>query len=97
MSNEVPRSPLFLASVAPTLRETPPSPPSTLTRLEKRAKKAGRKIGRSESESTGEVEGQLESKVAGPINMTEPWVEGPKSAKVSDPRLSFLFFLTSLV
>ena len=73
----------------------PPSPPSTLTRLEKQAAKAGRKIVRSESESTGEVDGQLGGEVSGPINMTKPWVEGPKSSKVSDPRLFPFHLLTS--
>ena len=78
--------PLPAATLTSTAADTL-SPPSTLTRLEKRAVKAGRKIVRSESESVGEVDGQLGGEVAGPINMTEPWVEGPKSSKVSDPWL----------
>ena len=84
----------YPASTLTSSRQYTPSPPSTLTRLEKRAAKAGQKIVRSESESAGEVDGQLGGEVSGPINMTKPWVEGPKSSKVSDPRL-FLFHLLS--
>ena len=47
---------------------------------------------RSGSESSGEVENGRKGEVEGPINMTEPWIEGPKSAKVSVLSISSFIF-----
>ena len=81
----VPSSPrLPVVHLPPTLVDSPTSPPTALTRLEKRAIRAHRSVTRSGSESLGEVKSGGRGEVEGPINMMEPWIEGPKSAKVSD-------------
>jgi hypothetical protein len=79
-------------SPVPSL-SSPASPPTTVTCLEKRAIKArhAKNRIRLESESSGDDEGKIVDKVVdgkvsevqGLINMSEPWIEGPKSAKVS--------------
>jgi hypothetical protein len=86
--------PLVGAHISPVPSSSPPaSPPTTLTHLEKQAIKACHANNRiqSESESLGEDDGKIVDEVVdekvgevqGPINMSEPWIEGPKSAKVS--------------
>ena len=75
----------------------PASPPTTLTHLKKRAIRTHRSITRSGSESSGEVKSDGKGKVEGPINMMEPWIEGPKSAKVSDPRFFFFSFFVDFL
>ena len=86
----VPSSPrLPVVHLPPTLATSLPSTspaslPTNLTCLEKRALRAHRSLTRSGSESSGEVKSGGRGEVEGLINMTEPWIEGPKSAKVSD-------------
>ena len=80
--------PTLVASPIDTTHTPPPpaspaSPPTNLTHLEKRALRAHRSLTRSGSESSGKVGIGREGEVEGPINMTEPWIEGPKSTKVS--------------
>jgi hypothetical protein len=99
----IPPPPPVESHISPVPSPLPPAlPPTTLTHLEKRAIKACRtnNIIRSESEGSGEDDGKKADEVVdekvgeveGPINMSEPWIEGPKSAKVSLTSARALFF-----